>query len=148
MFLIPLAATLLLAALLSWLVARFFSVPLNRILKRIIGHDIGDAWLKYLNFAIMVVGISSGVRVRELEKYTPMRGERDALVFDYSVERWTIELYRTAIDALQGITWMLLVFFVFAMVAYVILRIAEMRFGSSADWPIQAPSAKDRQDPA
>lgn len=35
-----------------------------------------------------------------------------------------LEIYRTVIEALQSIAWMLLVFFVFALIAYVIVRIA------------------------
>ena len=38
-----------------------------------------------------------------------------------------LELYRTVIDTLQGIAWMLLVFFVFALIAYVIVRLAEIK---------------------
>lgn len=134
MFVIPLAVTLLLAMVVSFLVARFFSTPLDSILKRIIADDISSAWLKYMKFAIFVVGISNGVRVRELERYMPVRGERNGTMFDFSMERWTVELYRTVIETLQGITWMLLVFFVFAMIAYVIVRIAELKFGPAKNW--------------
>jgi len=42
-----------------------------------------------------------------------------------------LELYQTAIETLQGIAWMLLVFFMFALVAYVIVRIAETKIGES-----------------
>jgi hypothetical protein len=45
-----------------------------------------------------------------------------------------LECYRTAIETLQGIVWMLLVFFVFAMIAYVIVRIAELKFGPVKEW--------------
>ena len=34
---------------------------------------------------------------------------------------------RAAFETLQGIAWMLLVFFAFALIAYVIVRIGEMR---------------------
>jgi hypothetical protein len=44
-----------------------------------------------------------------------------------SFDRWIFELYRAAIETLQGIAWMLLVFFVFALIAYVIVRIGEGR---------------------
>ena len=43
-----------------------------------------------------------------------------------------IELYQAAISTLQGIAWMLLVFFMFALVAYVIVRIAETKMGEQA----------------
>jgi hypothetical protein len=67
------------------------------------------------------VGISGGVRVWELEKFiTPRPEEAEAIVLN--AERWTLEVYRTIIGTLQSVAWMLLVFFVFALIAYVIVR--------------------------
>ena len=40
-----------------------------------------------------------------------------------------LEVYRTVIGTLQGIAWLLLVFFVFALVGFVIVRLAELRSG-------------------
>ena len=72
--------------------------------------------------------MSAGVKIYELEKYiTPLRGDKDAVVVRLTQERWVLELYRTVIDTLQGIAWMLLVFFVFALIAYVIVRLAEIK---------------------
>jgi hypothetical protein len=131
MFVGLLLVTLILAAAVSVAVARAFTAPLDRILKRIIADDISSAWLRYMKFAILVVGISAGVRIRELEKYiTPMRWEKDVRLPELTAERWILELYRTVIETLQGIAWMLLVFFVCALIAYVLVRIAEMRKAS------------------
>lgn len=128
MFLVLLLVTLAIALGVSLLVARAFTGPLDSILKRIIADDISAAWLRYLKFAIVVVGVSSGVRIYELEKYiTPLRFDREARMLALTSERWILELYRTVIATLQGIAWMLLVFFVFALIAYVIVRIAETR---------------------
>ena len=128
MFLALLAVTLIVALIVAIAVARAFTPPLDRILKRIIADDISSAWLKYLKFAIVVVGVSAGVRIHELEKYiTPFRYDKEQRIVDLTTERWVLELYRTVIETLQGIAWMLLVFFVFALVAYVIVRIAELR---------------------
>lgn len=128
MFLALLGITLLIALAVSLLVAQAFSSPLDRILKRIIADEISMAWLKYLKFAILVVGVSAGVRIYELEKYiSPARGDKEAHILSLTGERWVLEIYRTIIETLQGIAWMLLVFFVFALIAYVIVRIAEMR---------------------
>lgn len=128
MFLVLLVVTLAIALGVSLLVARAFTGPLDSILKRIIADDISAAWLRYLKFAIVVVGVSSGVRIYELEKYiTPLRFDREARMLALTSERWILELYRTVIATLQGIAWMLLVFFVFALIAYVIVRIAETR---------------------
>ena len=128
MFLALLLVTLLIALAVSLLVARAFSGPVDRILQRIIADEISNAWLKYLKFAILVVGVSAGVRIYELEKYiSPMRWDKDAKVLQLTDERWVLEIDRTIIETLQGIAWMLLVFFVFALIAYVIVRLGEMR---------------------
>ena len=128
MFLILLPITLAIAFAVSALVARMFAGPIDAILKRIIADEISVAWLKYMKYAILVDGVSAGVKIYEQEKYiTPSRGDKDAVVIRLTQERWVLELYRTVIDTLQGIAWMLLVFFVFALIAYVIVRLAEIK---------------------
>ena len=130
MFPVLLLITFLLALAVSYLVTRAFTKPLDSILNRIIADGISSAWLKYLKFAIIVVGVSAGVRINELEKYiTPFRYDKEARIVELTRERWVLEVYRTVIETLQGIAWMLLVFFVFALLAYVLVRIAELRQG-------------------
>ncbi len=130
MFILLLVVTLLIAIGISVAVIQAFTKPLNAILYRIIADEISAAWLKYLKFAILVVGVSSGVRVREFEKYiSPSRWDKDAKVVEFTTQRWVLELYQTAIETLQGIAWMLLIFFMFALIAYVIVRIAETKMG-------------------
>ena len=136
MFLGLLLITFVLALSVSAIVARMFADPLNRILKRIIADEISDAWLKYMKFAILVVGVSSGVRIYELEKYiTPPAYVKDSQIVQLTADRWVLEIYRTIIETLQGIAWMLLVFFVFALIAYVIVRLAEMRKKQADETP-------------
>ncbi|MFA7684697.1 MAG: hypothetical protein WCX84_07775 [Syntrophales bacterium] len=97
-------------------------------MKRIIADEISDAWLKYLKFAIIVVGVSAGVRIYELEKYiTPWRGDKEQRIVQLTNDRWVLELYRTVIETLQGIAWMLLIFFAVALIAYVIVRMGELK---------------------
>jgi hypothetical protein len=128
MFLLLLLVTLLVALAVSLIVVWMFTQPIGNILRRIISDDISSAWLRYLRFAIVVVGVSAGVRIYEIEKYiTPQRQDKEARIVALTTERWILELYRTVIEALQGIAWMLLVFFVFALIAYVIVRFAETR---------------------
>lgn len=132
MFVTLLAVTLALSFAVSAIVAKMFSTPIDNILKRIIADAISVAWLKYLKFAILVVGVSAGVRIYELEKYiTPQRWDNESKIIELTNERWILELYRTVIETLQGIAWLLLVFFVFALIAYVLVRIAEMRQGKT-----------------
>jgi uncharacterized membrane-anchored protein len=128
MFIALLGVTLLVSLLVSLIVVRFFSKPLGSILKRIIADEISDAWLRYLKFAIIVVGVSAGVRIYELEKYiTPWRGDKEQRIVQLTNDRWVLELYRTVIETLQGIAWMLLIFFAVALIAYVIVRMGELK---------------------
>lgn len=128
MFLTLLLVTFVVSALVALVVAWLFTNPIDRILKRIIADEICMAWLRYMKFAILVVGISAGVRIYELEKYiSPARHDTDAKVLELTQERWVLEIYRTVIESLQGVAWLLLVFFVVALIAYVIVRIAEMK---------------------
>lgn len=130
MFLLLLMLSLSISIAISVAVMLAFSRPINAILYRIIADAISAAWLKYMKFAILVVGVSSGVRVHEFEKYiTPSRWDKDAKLVEFTYERWVIELYQAAISTLQGVAWMLLIFFMFALIAYVIVRIAETRLG-------------------
>lgn len=126
MFMTLLLVTFVIAFAVSFLVTVVFKKPLNTILARIVDEEIGQAWSRYLTFAIYVVGISTGVRVWDLEKYiTPVKKDADIIVLN--LDRWILEVYRTIIGTMQGIAWMLLVFFVFSLIAYVIVRIFEGR---------------------
>ena len=128
MFLTLLLATFGISLAVSAIVAKFFGKPIDNILKRIIADPISKAWLKYLMFAIYVVGISSGVRLWELERYiTPLAGGIKPEILQLNGDRWVLEVYRTIIGTLQGLAWLLLVFFVVALIAFVIIRVFELR---------------------
>jgi len=79
---------------------------------------------------MLVVGISGGVRIFELERYiTPQNPgcKEGNQILQLSSDRWILELYRTIIGSLESIAWLLFVFFVVALIAYVIVRLAESR---------------------
>lgn len=126
MFLTLLLVTLLIALLVSFLVARLFERPIRQILGRLIPEDLSGAWVRYLTFALYVVGISGGVRIWSLEQYILPRGKDDPALLLTS-ERVIFEVFRTVIGTLQSLAWLLLVFFVFALIAYVVVRGLEMR---------------------
>lgn len=127
MFLTLLLVTFAIATVVSIIVAAAFKKPVDSILKRIIGDEIFAAWRKYLMFAIYVVGISSGVRIYDLEKYITKPQVKDAEIVTLTRDRWILEVYRTIIDVLQGIAEVLLAFFVIALIAFVLVRIFELR---------------------
>lgn len=145
MFITLLLVTLLLSATVAWLVGRAFSKPIERILDRIIDDAISSAWLRYMKFAMLVVGISSGVRIHELERYiTPSRWVKpeDARIIELTHERWLLEVYRTIIETLQGIAWLLLAFFVVSLLAYVVVRLAELRRNAAKPAAMDAVTAE------
>jgi hypothetical protein len=128
MFYTLLLVTFTLSILVSWFVARIFSKPANLILRRIIQDDVCQSWSRYLMFAIYVVGISAGVRITELERYvTAPAVPRGAVIVELTTERWVVETYRTIIGTLQGLAWVLLIFFAFTLLAFVIVRVFETR---------------------
>lgn len=130
MFITLLIVTFLIASAVAVLVARWFSAPIRRILAQIVDTEITFAWTMYLRFAILVVGISSGVRIFQLERYiSPMMyaPESAPQILELTRDRWVLEIYRTIIGTLQGIAWVLLVFFVVALLALVVVRFGEGR---------------------
>lgn len=128
MFVSLLIITFVVAALTSFLITRLFGRSIARILGRIVTEELSSAWTRYLTFAIYVVGISGGVRIWDLEKYISPRGE-DVEILVLNADRWTLEVYRTVIGTLQGVAWMLLIFFLFALIAYVVVRGREAKQG-------------------
>ncbi len=138
MFLTLLLVTFAIATTVSVVVAAVFRRPVQRILARIIADDISSTWLRYLMFALFVVGISSGVRIWELEKYITRSPARGAEVVELTRDRWILEVYRTVIETLQGLAWVLLVFFIVALIAFVLVRMFELRrAGRNAPEPKQ-----------
>jgi len=71
------------------------------------------------------VGVSSGVRLWDMERYIAGTPGRQALTLTH--DRWVLEVYRTILGSLQGVAWLLLAFFLFALIAYVIVRAFELR---------------------
>ena len=125
MFVQLLLITFLVAAATSTLAALLFSRPVKKILGRLVSEELAPTWRRYILFAIYVVGISGGVRVWDMEKYITPDKEGKLLVL--SPDRWVLEIYKTVMGSLQSVAWMLLIFFLFALLAYVVVRGFEMR---------------------
>lgn len=126
MFITLLVVDFIVSFVVCFIVAMVFRTPVSKIMQRLIAEDISHAWSKYLMFAIYVVGISGGVRIWDLEKYITPAKTGDALL-ELTSDRWVLEIYRTIIGTLESNAWMLLVFFVFALLAYVIVKGLELR---------------------
>ncbi|MBI4605852.1 MAG: hypothetical protein HY721_28125 [Planctomycetes bacterium] len=145
MFLVLLLVTLAIALVVSTIVAWVFRKPAHAILSRIVAEAISAAWERYVQFAIYIVGVSGGVRIWDLEKYiTPRSKEESPIVLN--ADRWILEVYRTIVETLQSIAWMLLVFFGFSLVAYVIVRGFELRRGNDVAGAAAPPADPGRTD--
>ncbi|HSG69299.1 MAG TPA: hypothetical protein VLA12_02735, partial [Planctomycetaceae bacterium] len=125
-FLVLLIVTLLIAVVTAFLVIFFFRKPIDKIFHRILGDEIATAWRKFLTFALFVVGVSSGVNLYKLEQFVTPETEnwtRPVL----TPEWWGLEIYRTIIGTLAGMAWALLIFFIIALLAFVIVKGREMK---------------------
>jgi hypothetical protein len=120
-----LAVTFVISLAVSLLIAALFRAPVRAIMRRIVADELGEAWVRYLTLAVVVIGVSGGVQVWNLEKYLNPAKDQAPLVLNG--DRWVLEIYRTVIGTAQAVTWMLLVFFVFALIAFVLVRNAERR---------------------
>ncbi|UWZ85301.1 hypothetical protein [Occallatibacter riparius] len=122
-----LVVTFFLSLVVACLVAWLFRKSISAIMSRIIHESLSTAWVRYMMVAIVVVGVSGGVRPWDYEKYiTPLKDQPLPVL---NSDRWILEIYRTVIGTAQAEVWMLLVFFVFALISYVLVRNAELRQG-------------------
>jgi hypothetical protein len=78
-----------------------FAKPIASILNRVVPEEITPAWVKYLKFAIYIVGIGGGVRVWDFEKYITAQEPYQTIV-ELTSERWLLEVYQTIIGTLQS----------------------------------------------
>ncbi|MCK9408130.1 MAG: hypothetical protein M0R68_03255 [Bacteroidetes bacterium] len=120
MFITLLIITFVIALAMSTSVALLFRKPIFKILGRLVTDELAPTWQRYILFATYVVGISGGVPLWDIEKYvTP---DKDGKLLQLTSDRWIIEIYKSIIGSLQSIAWMLLIFFLFALIAYVVVR--------------------------
>ena len=121
-----LIATFIVALAVTSFVALLFAKPIDAILNRVVPGDISRAWARYLRFAIYVFGLGGGVRVWDFEKYLLPRPPTNEVI-PLTSDRWVLEIYQTIIGTLQSTAGILLVFFVAALIAVVIVRFFEER---------------------
>ena len=126
MFLTLLVVTFVIALGVSAIVIQMFSTSILKILQRIVADKLAKAWHQYIKFAAYVVGVSGGVRIYQLEQYINAP-HKDVEVLALTTQAWTLEIYRTVIGTLQSLAWMLLLVFIFALIAFVIVRAFELK---------------------
>jgi hypothetical protein len=137
-----LATTFVIALVVASVVVAIFTRPIDRILRYVVPAEISSAWTRYLQFAIYVVGIGGGVRVWDLEKYLTAMDPYGAVV-PLTSDRWLLEIYQTIIGTLQSTAMVLLAFFIFALIAVVIVQVFSGRIGRT-----QTPRDRAQHHPA
>jgi hypothetical protein len=128
MFLELLIVTFVVSTFISTITAFLFFKAVKKVMTKLVSEDLAPIWQRFVLFAIYVVGISGGVRLWDIERYvTP---DKDGVILQLNHDRWVIEIYKTIIGSLQSIAWMLLIFFLFALIAYVVVKGFEMKRGA------------------
>src|SRR6202008_1074801 len=97
---------------------------IDSILRRFVAdHTVRAGFEKYIRFAIVAVGFSTGTRVRALQEYIAATDwNKAALTAALTQEVWVMEAYRTIVGTIQGIAWLLLLCIFAALIAPVIVR--------------------------
>ncbi len=116
LLLLSLFATSLIAAL---IVHKIFGNSIKKILKELFNQDIYEGWYKYIIFAIYVISWTSGSRIWQINQYI----ETGDSSIPLTNTRFAMELYDGLMQSFQGVIWLLFVFFLFAMIAFVIVKI-------------------------
>lgn len=123
MFIVLFLATFLLAFAISSGVAWAGKEPIEGILHHFFSLNVTAAMSKYLRLAIVLIGVSSGARIRVLEEYISASPANKLQMTDaLTQEFWVVELYRTCITTLEGILWLLLLFSLVVLAAYWMMR--------------------------
>ena len=124
MFIALFGASFLLALALSATVAWLSREAMDTVLRRfVVDPVVRSGFEKYIRFAIVVVGISSGTRAKALQEYiSAAEWSKPALQAALTQEFWTLELYRTVMGTLEGVAGLLLLCIFLALIAPAVLR--------------------------
>ena len=133
---------MLLALGVSYGVARLASEVIDAVLQRFVSRQVGEAFTKYLGFAIVVVGIASRSRVRLLEDFMGAPAyNRDTLNAQLTQELWVVAMYHTIVDSLEGIAWL---FVIVGLILLAALIIASTRRSRNC-WPTEMDKANGKK---
>ena len=117
----------LFALAVSYDVSKLCRDPVEAIANHFLAKNISAGAAKYLQLAILLVGVSSGTRVRLLEDYISAPAyNKPELAAQLTPELWAIALYHTIVDALLGIAWLLVAFALIAMFVVIAIRRSNM----------------------
>jgi hypothetical protein len=127
MFVVLFAVSLVVAYLVSAFVSWISRDVVENVLHRYLAYRVATAVSKYFRFAILVVGVSDGTRSRLLYDFiSASPWDRAKMAAELTPEFWVLEMYRTFIQALEGILGLVLIFSFVAFVAIVLIRRANL----------------------
>jgi hypothetical protein len=128
MFVALFVASFALALALSITVAWISREAIDSILRRFVtDFAVRTGFEKYIRFAIVVVGISGGTRVRVLQEFLAASDlNKAAMAAQLTQEFWVMEIYRTILGTLEGIATLLLVCIFLALIAPVVVRMLKL----------------------
>ena len=129
MFVPLFVASVIVAFGLAFGVSVIFKRMTATVLSRNLVENVSQATAKYLQIAILLVGVSKGARIQLLKDYlnTPAYNI-EALNAQMKPALWSLALYNTATDALMGILWLMILFAFLATVAVAFIRRSKIRW--------------------
>ena len=129
MFVPLFAVSVIVAFGLAFGVSVIFKRMTATVLSRNLAENVSQATAKYLQIAILLVGVSSGARIHLLKDYlnTPAYN-MEAVNAQMKPALWSLAMYNTATDALMGILWLMILFAFLAAVAVAFIRRSKIRW--------------------
>jgi hypothetical protein len=129
MFVLLFAVSVIVAFGLAFGVSVIFKRMTTTVLSRNLVESVSQATAKYLQIAILLVGVSNGARIQLLKDYlnTPAYN-LEALNTQMKPALWSLALYNTATDSLLGILWLMILFAFLATVAVAFIRRSKIRW--------------------
>ncbi|HXH68608.1 MAG TPA: hypothetical protein VNI81_15515 [Candidatus Limnocylindrales bacterium] len=129
MFILLFCVSVIVAFGLAFGVSFIFRRMTQNVLTKYLAENVSHATAKYLQIAILLVGVSSGARIQMLKDYvnTPAYNA-EALEAQMTTGLWSLAMYNTATDALIGILWLMLLFAFLAAVAVAFIRRAKIHW--------------------
>jgi hypothetical protein len=147
MFVVLFLASVLVALAVSYFTAKASHYPIENALRHFFAPELSVALAKYLQLAVILVGVCAGARVRALQDYISAPDyNKPAILDQLTQEFWVMELYRTVIGALEGILWLIFLFALGVAVAVLIMRKSRPTTGGSSE--LQSPDARSRNSGA
>jgi hypothetical protein len=129
MFVPLFAVSVIVAFGLAFGVSVIFKRMTATVLSRNLAENVSQATAKYLQIAILLVGVSNGARIHLLKDYlnTPAYN-MEAVNAQMKPALWSLAMYNTATDALMGILWLMILFAFLAAVAVAFIRRSKIRW--------------------